>query len=313
MTENYLANGDKLYKEIDLGNDNKLIFFRNIDLWDTLLPTSFADSEYLDVATYNFNFEDKSSHSMYNKLLSISEMGINVRLFYSPMCSKENCIEDVFLDEILKIAVLNNHSKIFLTDKKAFIGSANFTLGSNNNYECGFLTENPNIIKKIREEILNDHIWKNDIMPLTTVPVIDDPLGRIIAIISDLKRALKTVESETYKNEFIPFSYSALKVLYTSIEESIIVCNADRLLVYHDDLVSYLGFRSVEQPQYNDEEVEELKKILNDLLLYLEDLKQDIALFYQKHGKFAIIQQYNFNTDQKNSIYSAFGCGAKPR
>lgn len=289
MKKERLVDNEELYKEIDLGDGNKIIFFRNINLWDKLLPTSFSETKYLDVVTYNFNFECKSEKSMYTRLLSIAEKGIIVRLFYSPKPSDDKYVDDFFLEEILNVKVPDNHSKIFLTDHIAFIGSANFSLSSNNNYECGFLSENPNVIERIRTEILNDHIWKNNIEKFTVTPMVNDPLSVLVRLMMSIERAKTIMQNATYKNEYVPFDCDDLKLLHTAIEKSSIVCDSDDLLSYHDDFQYFLRYCSVEQPQYCDEEVYELKGLMDKLQHYLDNLKQEIVLCYEKHGKFAIV------------------------
>lgn len=42
-----------------------------------------------------------------------------------------------------------NHSKIIMTDKMAYIGSANFSDESKNNNECGMLIKDKNVIDEI--------------------------------------------------------------------------------------------------------------------------------------------------------------------
>ena len=48
-----------MYKEIDLGEKNRLIFFSNINFWEDMLSSVTQDSEFLDIITYNFNFQYK--------------------------------------------------------------------------------------------------------------------------------------------------------------------------------------------------------------------------------------------------------------
>lgn len=45
----------------------------------------------------------------------------------------------------------NNHSKIIMTENIAFVGSANYSSESSNNYEIGFITRDANVISEIKE------------------------------------------------------------------------------------------------------------------------------------------------------------------
>lgn len=47
----------------------------------------------------------------------------------------------------------NTHAKIIITDHFVYCGSANFSDASKNNYECGFISDNQNIIQHIKEDI----------------------------------------------------------------------------------------------------------------------------------------------------------------
>lgn len=49
----------------------------------------------------------------------------------------------------------HNHSKIIMTDKIAYIGSQNFSTGSTNNYESGFIVSDSNSINEIKEKFFD--------------------------------------------------------------------------------------------------------------------------------------------------------------
>jgi len=49
-----------------------------------------------------------------------------------------------------------NHSKIIMTNKKAYIGSSNFSDESKHNNECGILINNARVIKEINESVHSD-------------------------------------------------------------------------------------------------------------------------------------------------------------
>ena len=55
-------------------------------------------------------------------------------------------------EEILCVRMPFNHCKIFWSDNFVYIGSANFSLRSNNNYEAGFTSTNLEVINKVINE-----------------------------------------------------------------------------------------------------------------------------------------------------------------
>ena len=271
------------YEEISLGNENKLIFFRNWNLWDRLLPDSVLESETIDIVTYNFDFKNKQDDSVYNKLLSLAEKGVYIRLFYSPRVSQDNLIDDIFGDEILCVKLPDNHCKIFASDTKAYIGSANFSLGSNNNYECGFLTENKEVINNIKTSILNNFIWKNKNAEIVTFPNIGDPLFELHLIVKDIKQCIDKIESKNYSGEYLSFNYQGIYYLNENIEKAKLPCNAKKLLWYYE-IFNYI----MDKPNYDKSEIIKIKEFLIELLDYMDKLKKELIIYYEKYGRYEI-------------------------
>ncbi|WFA09594.1 phospholipase D-like domain-containing protein [Tissierella sp. Yu-01] len=172
-----------MYKEIDIGNDNSLILFYRENFWDKLIPTYFNNSRNIDVITYNFNFSHKEEKSFYNKLKELADKGVEIRLLYSKMTyskTEELEIEEIFKGFVLCAELPENHAKIFVSDNVAFMGSANFSLGSNNNYESGILIRDTNIIKKIRREFVGELLEMSE---FKNVPERwDDPFHHILGL-----------------------------------------------------------------------------------------------------------------------------------
>jgi len=97
-------------------------------------------------------------------------------------------IEEIFKNFVLCAQLENNHSKLFITDSFAFVGSANFSFGSNKNYESGVFFENKKIVEKIKKYycsvLLNESEFKN-------VPQLWDSLDALkntLHIVKDLKK-----------------------------------------------------------------------------------------------------------------------------
>lgn len=275
-----------MYKEIDLGNKNKIVFFHDINFWDNLLTKVAQESSFLDIVTYNFKFQHQGENSFYNKLLSLAEQGIYIRLMYAPEASDDSNFDEVFSNDILCVSVPHNHSKIFLTDKIAYIGSANFSFGSNFNYECGFLTENEEIIKKIQDEIINRGVWDISGLEINSIPDFFDPLSKCEKIINYVGEAIVYVQRCEVGIDDICFNYTHLMDLYNALNRSIMPCDFEKLEDY------YLDFKDWEQSANYYGNYEEyilaFQKLLNSLQEYLILLKSQIKNVYKRYGKYNI-------------------------
>jgi phosphatidylserine/phosphatidylglycerophosphate/cardiolipin synthase-like enzyme len=76
-------------------------------------------------------------------------------------------IEDIFQNFVLCAELPTNHSKLFIADYFAFIGSANFSFGSNNNYEGGVIFTDKKIISEFRKFYCEELLEKSE---FTNVP-----------------------------------------------------------------------------------------------------------------------------------------------
>jgi phosphatidylserine/phosphatidylglycerophosphate/cardiolipin synthase-like enzyme len=94
---------------------------------------------------------------------------------------------------VLCAKLTTNHSKLFIADDFVFIGSANFSLGSNNNYESGVIFSNKEIISEIRKffcgELLNESEFTN-------VPECFDPFDFFPIILSAVEELSKIERKE---------------------------------------------------------------------------------------------------------------------
>lgn len=148
----YLGEG-KMRKEIPF-QEGKVIFFKESNFWNDLLERCKRETKAIYIATYNFNFRDKYERTFYKQLSNLANSGIDVNLLYSKMTFSDEDkleIEDIFKNFVLCAELTTNHSKLFITDDFAFIGSANFSFGSNNNYESGVIFSDKEIISELRK------------------------------------------------------------------------------------------------------------------------------------------------------------------
>ena len=275
-----------MYKEIDIGNNCKIVLFWRYDFWTKILDKVKDTTESIDIVTYNFRFEDQRGHSFYNKLLTIAEKGIRIRLMYSPSVSHDEFCDDLFGDEILCVSVPHNHSKIFISDTLAFIGSANFTLGSDNNCECGFLTENRELIQKLRVELINSGIFSKMDFDIISEPCIHDPLSLVQDVIKDLEKVIAEINHPEYNNQYVYFDYPMLLTIFQSIKKTDVCELPDQLLEYYYEIQSYLQYIPADGgPVFSNEDVDIIKYTFTKLMTYLRTLKDDVTIAYQKYGK----------------------------
>src|SRR5690606_31848761 len=111
---------------------------------------------------------DRYERTFYTELSKVAKLGVNVRLLYTKMNFFEADkleVEEIFKNFVLCAELSTNHSKIFITEEFAFIDSANFSYGSDKNYECGVIFNNKEIISKIRKiygfTLLEESEFKN--------------------------------------------------------------------------------------------------------------------------------------------------------
>ena len=169
-------------KEIPF-QEGKVIFFKESNLWNDLLERCKRETKSICIATYNFNFRDKYERTFYKELSNLANLGVDIRLLYAKMTFSEQDkleIEEIFRSFVLCAELPTNHSKIFIADNFAFIGSANFSFGSNKNYESGVIFSNKEIISEIRsffgKELLEVSEFKN--VPTSFDPFNSETWGR---------------------------------------------------------------------------------------------------------------------------------------
>lgn len=182
-----------MIKEIPF-QEGEIILFKEADLWNDLLERCKKETKTINIATYNFNFKNKYERSFYKELSKLADSGIDVSLLYSIMTfSNEDKleIEEIFKNFVLCAQLKTNHSKMFITDNFAYIGSANFSFNSNKNYECGVIFNNKEIVSKIRRLFMGEMLEQSE---FTNVPTSFDPfyfLPRILNSVEELSKVEK--------------------------------------------------------------------------------------------------------------------------
>lgn len=181
-------------------HDGKIVFFKESNFWDELLSRVTEKTGTIYIATYNFNF-NQYPRSFYEKLAKLAEIGVDVRLLYANMTNTTNTnleIEEIFENFVLCAQLESNHSKLFITEDFAFVGSANFSFGSNKNYESGVIFDNKEIVEEIaayyRSVLLENSTFIN-------IPQSGDPFVFLSKLLSATEELRKRELEEMYEEE----------------------------------------------------------------------------------------------------------------
>lgn len=267
----------------------KIVFFKESGFWNELLEKCKKETNEIFIATYNFNFKDKYEKTFYKELAKLADLGVDIRLLYAKTTYSDQDaleLEEVFKNFVLCAELPTNHSKIFITDNFAYIGSANFSFGSNNNYESGVIFNNPSIISKIREYYCMELVGMSE---LKNIPQLLNPFS-LISNIQDAIKILSNVDNLTDLyiagfREVIP------ELQYLQDINEIIGNLGYDLLEEYDWLSLYL--------QLYDEDIIsntvffEFKYYLDDLLTSLDELSSYLKKQYETIGKLELLKRAN--------------------
>ena len=272
-------------KEIPL-HEGRIIFFKEIDFWDDLLARCNEETEAIYIATYNFNF-NQYEKSFYQKLSHLANLGVEINLLYAKMTYADEDkleVEEIFNNFVLCAKLTTNHSKFFITDDFAFIGSANFSFGSNNNYECGVIIDNKEIISEIRKFYLEELLEESE---FTNVPNSLDPFDFLPQILSVVKKLSKVEKKEELYIDKIGNEIPQLRYL-DDIEKHL-----DKLgysVPIHFDWWNFY-IQLYEEKFVPDISFSEFKNFLHKLYPYLIDVTAFINEQYKTIGRIELLKQ----------------------
>lgn len=272
-------------KEILL-HEGRIVFFKESDFWDELLARCNEETEAIYIATYNFNF-NQYEKSFYQKLSHLANLGVEVNLLYAKMTYADEDkleVEEIFKNFVLCAKLTTNHSKLFITDDFAFIGSANFSFGSNNNYESGVVIDNKEIILEIRKFYLDELLDESE---FTNVPNTFNPFDFLPQILSAVEKLSKTEKKEELYIDKIGSEIPELRYL-DGIEKYL-----DKLgysiPIYFDWWNFYVQMH--EEKYVPDIAFSEFKKFIDKLYPYLIDVTAFINEQYKTIGKIELLKQ----------------------
>lgn len=166
--------------DFDNANTIKIVTF-NISCESTKLLNKISElttNKNIDIIT-NIPNRYKSYYSGYAR-----RKARNTINSYTEQLNPEN-----FAGDVSSYFNFSNHSKIILTENIAYIGSANVSDESCNNYECGIITRNKNTIKGILDNVIP--ILKDD-----SVEYFGNDYSRITIVLMNLLTKLKRLQEE---------------------------------------------------------------------------------------------------------------------
>lgn len=143
-----------MFKSFDVIGESRVIFHHlNNRLKHIFTNEQIRDTNHIFISTYNFNFIDKGEETAYKMLKDAALKGVLVTLVYA--LEKDGVLPDEEFIKLIKCIKMDNennknHSKLIILDSVAYIGSANFTNGSDFNYEVGTLLFDKTDINKLR-------------------------------------------------------------------------------------------------------------------------------------------------------------------
>lgn len=274
-----------MLKEIPF-QEGKVIFFKESNLWNDLLERCKKGTKSIYIATYNFNFRDRYEKTFYRELAKLADIGVDINLLYAKMnFSAEDKleIEEIFKNFVLCAELPTNHSKLFITDDFVYIGSANFSFGSNNNYESGVIFNNKEIINEVTQYYCEELLDKSD---FTNIPECFDVFQFIPKVLIAVN-TLKKIESNTDLYSDIMHYIPELRFLY-DIEKELIALGHP-IPVQFDWYRLYMNL--YEKNQVPDYVFEQFKEYINGLSPYLLSLNDFIEEQYKSIGKFELLKK----------------------
>jgi hypothetical protein len=304
-------------EEISYDENIQFILTYKDNLWNKILPKGLEDTEWVDIATYNFNFKSYGDGAFYEKLRKIANNGDSIRLIFQNATDEEIKVDKFFANSVYCRNNKQNHAKIFLTENLGYIGSANFSFGSNNNYECGILIKSKNVIKDIRNKIFLKLLAGEEI----TLPYpydILDKVKQLLSLSNELLNALDTTYSENRSYEYNPFLEEELYNYYEILYKKEYLHQLDNLgfesyevdelrnkfsLDFDGHNYDFLGFAIKLQddsyPRVSDEEFHNFHKYLRDLNKFCNYAKFIIEITYANLGKEKFTSNLEPYTDEK--------------
>ncbi|NFA44459.1 hypothetical protein EXM65_18335 [Clostridium botulinum] len=193
-----------MINRISIHDDVELIFAKD-ECSYTEVINDFSNAQIIKIVTYNISSENSKLIKEISKLADKKEIDIITNIpnryvsYYSEYARKrarKNIISytkqlnpEKFESKVSSYFNFNNHSKIILTENIAYIGSANASNESCNNYECGVIIKDKKAIKEINDNIIP--ILKDD-----SLEYYGNNYSRITILLINLLTKLKSLHED---------------------------------------------------------------------------------------------------------------------
>jgi|GEM_PF-6282829 len=160
-------------KRLNFGEGFEILLTRGTSSFKEVLDT-IQDSKHISIATYNISKEAEELITLLKSLPASAKVRFvtNVPGRYHTYFYEKNKKDarDALKNYFSKLAPgrfkcdidvyfnFNNHAKILLTDTHGYIGSANFSSESKNNFEAGILIRSAEKIRDVENELFDEII-----------------------------------------------------------------------------------------------------------------------------------------------------------
>lgn len=281
---------------VNCGKGINVELFKNSNNWyKNLLLPSYTEEEFIRVSTLNFNLTnaERGPGSLYR---IISDLGKN-DVFISIDFTLDQCktVEDYSSTEIGKVALLSklkdNHSKVFLSSHFLHIGSANFSLGSEKNFECGVILSDKKFLKEFEHQFflkfidIKHSLWSSS--PIITESAIARDVLNTVSYFFKLISVSGYHENDEEVTLKLRRSF-----LHTPVEkyENLIFDIRDFQEHGHDpsyisfDIKRFVNLIKYEKSGLTDDQIQEFIEYLYQIEDFLTTAEGKIAAHYNKHG-----------------------------
>lgn len=289
--------------EININNEVKLVMTKNEFGYSEVLDT-MNKAKFVRVVTYNISKESEDLVSILEDfeddkdVIIITNIPNRFKIYTSSYAkgrakqSINNYIEklnpDNYNANIRTFFNFGNHSKIIMTDKMAYIGSANFSDESKRNNECGIIITDSRVINEINDVFIKMQIEES-------VEYYCSKYMKVFVMIANIVSKVEMYYEEYYWSFFQDSGHQ-----------------------HHGRGDEYRGFDASLSPILVEDivdltyEIEEVVKDLNDEKVYTDIFKElDLSICEQIRNYFGIDSELEifsrFDVEQKtDSIFQKY-------